>query len=121
MWQVRNTMKTVPIAGSMHLAYPANALTYDKVKHNWVAINAFYAKEGDEEKTPCSIKLAEWLNHPEIQMLIEDETMIKDLIFMNDKNVRIDEEDAISLNEQFDINAPVTAEPRKRIFTALLH
>ena len=74
---------------------------------------------GDNHAKTYSTTLRTFLQNPDIIQCLEDPNIITDVIFMNTKGVRITEEDAIHLNDQFDINCEqeVVDTPRKRVFT----
>lgn len=63
--------------------------------------------------------LAEWIQDEKVVQCIENELMIADMKFMNEKGVYVSEEDAIKINAQFDINEvhEVISTTRKRVFT----
>jgi hypothetical protein len=114
--QVLKGFREVYISETMWMRWPKTALTWNKKEQNWIALNSYMEKGAlpDSDPTKYSMKLCDWLEDPGVKVILEDEKYIKDFVFMNDKGVRITEEDAIALNDQFNVDAPPVA--RRRVF-----
>ena len=102
----------------MWMRYPKPGLTWNRPEQDWIALNSYIVENDNSEKPdpiPYSMKLADWLQDPNVKIVLENTEKIADFVFKNDKGIRITEDEAIALNEQFDVNAAPIA--RRRVFT----
>ena len=82
-------------------------------KNFWVAVNSYTA---DDTRITKSISLDAWINHPVTRAVLNDEKFIMHFAFKNAAGEYISEEEAIAINNKFDIDAPVQS-ANKRVFT----
>ena len=100
--QVQKAFRTVPCGTLDAYGQVKNALSWDKQNTEWVAMNTF-KEDAEEDTKPVAhcISLRDWWFHPQVQAILEDPILIKDVEFVDRVGQPITLEQAFELNDQF--------------------
>lgn len=99
-FQVRMALKTVPV-GKDENGNDKNALTWHPPSNLWVAMNTYKDKEDDDEPTAHCISMREWWNHPQVDAVMQDPDLIKDVRFVDRVGKTITLDEAFTINDAF--------------------
>ena len=98
-FQARTGLKTAP-CGKDENGYEKNSLTWHASSNLWVAINTFI-DSGATEPTPHCISLRDYWHLPQVDSIMQDPDLIKDVNFVDAQGTPITLEQAFELNEKF--------------------
>ena len=97
---MRTGFKTVPLPIRDHLGELKNALCWDGNRKLWLALNTYKETE-DGQMVPHTMKLSEWMETPQVDGLLQDPLMIKDLHFVDKIGRPLTMPEAIAINNKF--------------------
>jgi hypothetical protein len=98
--QVRIGFKTVPLPIRDENGELKNALCWDGNRKLWLCLNTYKETSGGQ-MVPHTMKLSEWMETPQVDALLQDPLMIKDLHFVDKIGRPLTMAEAIAINDKF--------------------